>query len=359
MKNSLLLVLALSLFACKNKVEKIKPSIESVSESIYASGTIKSKDQYQAFLMVSGVINKFYVSEGDTVKKGQAILSVSNEAQKLSKENAQLASNFSDFDANREKLADGRNAMELARIKLKNDSMLWVRQQNLWAQQVGSKVELEQKELNYQNSRTAYASSKSKYDDLKRQLDFNSKQGKNNAQISSVIESDYTLKSDIDGVVYSLLKEKGEMVLPQNPLAIIGSKNDFVLNMLVDEYDITRIKLKQQVLVSLDSYKGEVFVAEVSKIFPIMNERSKTFLVEATFIKQPPVLFPNISFEANIVIQTKPSALLIPRSYLQNDSFVTKATGEKVLVRTGLKDYQKIEILSGITEADELIIPVK
>ena len=40
------------IISCKSKVEKIKPSIESISESIYASGIIKSKNQYQAFATV-------------------------------------------------------------------------------------------------------------------------------------------------------------------------------------------------------------------------------------------------------------------------------------------------------------------
>jgi hypothetical protein len=36
---------------------------------------------------------------------------------------------------------------------------------------------------------------------------------------------------------------------------------------------------------------------------------------------------------------------------------VIKSNGDTIKVKTGLKDYQKIEILSGITAADELLIP--
>jgi hypothetical protein len=31
-----------------------------------------------------------------------------------------------------------------------------------------------------------------------------------------------------------------------------------------------------------------------------------------------------------------------------------KANGEKIIVKTGLKDFQKIEILSGLKETDEI-----
>jgi hypothetical protein len=131
----------------------------------------------------------------------------------------------------------------------------------------------------------------------------------------------------------------------------------FILEMQVDEYDILKIKKGLTVLVTLESYKGKVFEALVTKINPLMNERSKTFLVEAEFVKQPEILYPNISFEANIVINSKEKAILIPRDYLLNDSFVVKPNGDKIAVKTGLKDYQKIEIISGINAEDELVKP--
>lgn len=90
-----------------------------------------------------------------------------------------------------------------------------------------------------------------------------------------------------------------------------------------------------------------------------MNERSKTFLVEAEFVKAPEKLFPNTTFEANIVVTTKDKTLLIPRNYLINDSMVLLSTNEKVKVITGLKDYQKIEIISGIKAEDELMKPTE
>lgn len=350
-------VLLLFLFSCKSKVEKIKPTIEPISESIYASGIIKSENQYQAYASVNGIVENVYVSEGDSVKIGTPILSISNEAQKLNKENAELAAAFSDINANQGKLNDAQLAVDLAKNKMKVDSALFFRQKNLWQQQIGTKVELEQRELAYQNSKNAYYSSVVRYNDLKRQLNFSSSQSKKNLLIADKLQSDYVLKSEINGIIYSLTKSKGEIVGAQTPIAIIGDAGKFILEMQVDEYDILKIKKGLTVLVTLESYKGKVFEALVTKINPLMNERSKTFLVEAEFVKQPEILYPNISFEANIVINSKEKATLIPRDYLLNDSFVVKPNGDKVAVKTGLKDYQKIEIISGINESQELIKP--
>lgn len=72
----------------------------------------------------------------------------------------------------------------------------------------------------------------------------------------------------------------------------------------------------------MDSYKGKVFEAKVTRIEPIMNEQTRSFTVEAQFISKPELLYPNLSAEANIVIQTRENALTIPRNYLIGDSLV-------------------------------------
>lgn len=349
----------LFLLSCKSKEEKIKPTEESISESIYASGTLKSRDQYQAFATVNGIIENIFVTEGQAVKKGDPVLSIYNEAQRLNKQNAELAAAFTDLNANQGKLNDAKALIDLSKNKMKNDSALYARQVALWQQQIGTKVELEQRELAYENSRNTYQSAIIKYDDLKRQLDFASEQSKKNLQISGRMERDYTVRSEMDGIVYSLPKLKGEIVGVQTPLAVIGASNQFVLEMQVDEYDILKVKTGLPVLITMDSYKGKVFNARVTKVNPLMDQRSKTFLVEAEFTQQPETLYPNISFEANIVIQTKEKALLLPRNYLLNDSVVIKSNGEKTVVKTGLRDYQKIEILSGISANDELVKPAQ
>lgn len=92
--------------------------------------------------------------------------------------------------------------------------------------------------------------------------------------------------------------------------------------MQVDEYDIARIQTGQKIVLNLDSYKGLVFEAVVTKINPIMNERLRSFTVEAGLITKPSALYPNLTTEANIIIQTKERALLIHRNYLIDESFV-------------------------------------
>lgn len=306
--------------------------------------------------MVSGIIQEVFVDDGDYVRKGQLLVRIDNRAQLINEENAALSASYYDLESNQDKLEDAKNAIRLAREKLKTDSLMYIRQLNLFNQNVVSKVELEQRELAYQSSQNALSNATIRYNDLKRQINFSAKQAKNNLALSSKSASDFEIRSDINGRVYSVLIEKGDLVGPQIPLAVIGSADSFVLEMQVDEYDIAKVDLNMRVLVTMDSYKGQVFEARVSKINPLMNERSKTFKVEAIFTKAPKKIFPNTSFEANIVLESKKEVLTIPRTYLLKGDSVLLSNGKKVKVKIGLRDFEFVEILSGLRPEDEIIL---
>ena len=147
------------------------------------------------------------------------------------------------------------------------------------------------------------------------------------------------------------------MASPQTPLAILGRAGEFILELQVDEYDIVTIQKGQRVLVTLDSFKGTVFEAIVVKIHPIMDTKSKTFTVEAEFTLAPPQLFPNLSLEANILIQVHPNALVIPRKLLWGQNKVLTQDGDTLEVELGIKTYEFVEILGGLEEKTGLIPP--
>lgn len=138
-----LIIALLLLTHCSDKQEQTSPVTESISESVYASGVVKSKNQYNVYATVNGLIRKIYVAEGDRVKKGDPIINVINEASKLNVENAQLAADYAEVTANEDKLKEMKITIDLARTKVTNDSLLYARQQNLWERQVGTRVDLE------------------------------------------------------------------------------------------------------------------------------------------------------------------------------------------------------------------------
>ncbi len=344
--------------SCKHGNESIAPEIKDITESVYASGIIKSKNQYEVFSKTTGILEITFVKEGMHIKKGDPLFQLDNKSSAFSVENARLASETSDFIVNAERLNDALNAIQLADKKRTNDSLLYIRQKNLWNTNIGTRIEVEQKELNFENSKVALAHAKVAYADLKRQMELASGQSKNNLKIAKSIEDDLIIRSMMDGVVYKINKEQGELVTNLSALAVIGAE-DFIIELNIDEFDIVKIKTGQQIIIRMDSYKSQVFEAEVVSIYPLMNERTRTFKTEAVFTKKPNVLYPNLTLEANIVINSKQNALTIPRNYLINDSTVMLENGVMQKVKTGLMDYSLVEIISGITAASKIILPQK
>ena len=345
------------LISCKHKADKIHPTKESITESVYASGIVKSLNQYQVFSLANGIVKDVFKKEGDTISKGDAILSLSNDAAQLNIDQAKIAADYSTLASNAPKLNELQVQINLAKANLDNQESLMQKQSNLWNQGIGTKNDLEQRELAFKNAKANFNAANIRYSDLKKQLNQQADMSNKNLQISKNINSDFTIRSKINGKVYKVMKEVGEMVNMQTPVALIGNSDSFLLALQVDEYDISKVKLGQKVLVTMDSYKGNVYEAEVSKIYPIMDERSRSFEIEAIFTKSPPELFPNLTCEANIVIEVKNSVITIPRNYLLDDNSVILSNKEKRKVVTGLKDYQKVEIISGLSTDDFIILP--
>jgi multidrug resistance efflux pump len=331
----------------------------SITESVYASGLVRSRNQYTVYSTVSGTVDEVFVSVGAVVNKGQPILKLKNTAALLSSENAQLAARFAEVSQGTDRLNEARAAVQVARARVNNDSLLMVRQKNLFDKNIGSRVEWEQRQLAFENSSSNYRSAIVRLRELERQIKLAAEQSRLTAGVAFQQLSDFTITSKIDGRLYDLQKQPGELVNPQTAIAVIGATNEFYLELDIDETDISRVKPGQRVLISLSSYPRQTWEGAVERINPIMNERSKLFTVDAAFTKPPEQLFPNLTAEANIFLQYKEKTLTIPTNYLVNDTTVLLESGERRSFKPGLKDYQRVEVLSGLTVADVLQKPGK
>lgn len=355
--NKIAIVLVVTvLVACSKKQEHIKPIQQPITVSVYASGVVKASQQYQAYAGVTGILKSILIQEGEQVKVGTPLFVIQHQSSSLNKENALLNKSFNELKSNQLKLDELKLAIETSRLKYQLDSSLYAKQLLLFKQNVGSQLDVEQKALALKSSDATYKSALIKYDETNRQLSFLAKQAQNNYLLSQTIEGDFIVKSEVEGTVFTVFKEQGEMINQQAPLAIIGNTKTYTIELLVDEYDMVKIKPGMKIIIALDSYKNQVFEAVVSRIDPYLNERTKTCKVEANFVKQPPLLYPNLTVEANIILSTKPQALTIPLRAILPNGKVKLLSGEEVEVKTGLRDYEKVEILSGLSASNEIIL---
>ena len=357
--HSAIVLFALIAASCKQKAEYIQPQKRDLVEAVYASGVVKAANQYQVFSSVSGLIKEVYVQEGDTVPADAPLFSIQNDNPELNARNAALTLDLIREEASgkRGRLLDLRLQSETAKERYLQDSINYERQQRLWKDGIGSANDLEQRQLALGNSRRQWKSLDAAYKLAQSQLRLELERAANNLRISKNTAGDLMIKSRGSGKLYKLMKEAGEMVLPQEPVAVLGDADKFIIELQVDEYDVSSVQTGQKVLISMDSYKNQVFEAEIIRLIPYMRELSKTFTVEAVFSKAPPQLYPNLSLEANIIIREVKQTLTIPLEYLIKEQYVLLSNKDTAKVKTGARSMEHIEIVSGLDEASKIVIP--
>lgn len=346
------------LASCGSDRETTTPTVGPITESVYASGVVKAAGQYQVYPTATGQVVALLVKEGDTVKAGAPLLRIDDRSTSASARSASAQVRLLEQNAseNGPVLVQLRELLSQARDRYAVDSANYERQKALWAQQIGSKNELEQRELAFNTSRAAVTRATKALIETRDRLRTELEVARNNVTISAAGNDDRTPASLIDGVVYDLMVEPGELATPQKAVAVVGSATDLYLELEVDEKDIARVQVGQVVSVTLELYEY-AFDATITRIIPLMDPRSRTFTVEARFQAVPPKLFPNITAEANIVLQQKQRAITIPAGYLVDGTHVLTSEDERTPVRIGLRDLERVEVLDGIDSTTVLYKP--
>ena len=346
--------------ACGGNTETIRPEIRDITASVYASATVQPDSMYRVHAAVSGILDSNFVQEGDLVDLGAPLIQITNQTPRLTAENARLQMEMArrNYRGSSTPLKDLEAQIRTAELTYRDDSVNFRRQEKLWSQNIGSLSTYENRKLAYERSRNQLQRLRSEYQRMAEELRTRMIQAENTYQSSLVTTEDYTVRSTIQGKVYALYKEPGELVIPNEPLALLGSTDTFVVELLVDEVDVVRLQLGQRALITLDAYPEKVFETTLSKIYPQKDERSQTFRVEARFTDPPKILYPGMSGEANIVIARKSGALTIPKSYLVGKDSILTPEGMRRVV-TGLETLDRVEVLSGLEGDTELIKPVQ
>ncbi len=358
MKIDRILIVLLVLTSCSQDKNKILPEARDITESVYSSVIIQPDSMYQAYAVVGGILDTNLIEEGEIVFENQELIQIINSTPKLNTQNAKFALDLAreNYNGSADILSGIKDEINAVKLKLKNDSLQYFRQKALWEQNIGSKVQYDTKKLNYQLTANNLKLLQNRYNRTENELLTALRQAQNNYQTALIATKDFTVKSKINGKVYALYKEPGEIVNTMEPLATLGSASNFLIEMLVDEVDIVKVSTGQRVLITLDAYGNTVFHGQVTKIYPKKDERNQTFKIEATFNKPPDVLYPGLSGEANIIIAKKERVLTIPKTYLFEGNKVMTTEGE-ITITTGLQSMEYVEIISGITKDTYIIKP--
>ncbi|MDX2048768.1 MAG: efflux RND transporter periplasmic adaptor subunit [Chitinophagaceae bacterium] len=356
----LLLMSVVAFFSCKQKQQEIKPQIKELTEAVYASGTLVPEEEYKLVSTVEGYMVRALVKEGDTVKKGQLLFTLSSSSRQVQEQTAQalvqktipVVSNQSPI------LHELEGRIELAKIRMQNDSLNFVRYKNLYEQDATSKSNYEKYLLQYQGSSKDHSNLQQQFRQQKLSLALQLQQAENQLALSRNEVNNGLLKSFTDGVLYDLYKREGDLVTPNQPVALIG-RGKMIAKLLVDEDDLDKVKEGQKVLITMDAFPDKVFNATVHRIYPMLNKVEQSFRVDAVPDGPLPVGIYGLNIEANIVIGENKKVMVIPKNALMaGDSVMIKEGSKKAKVKIskGVEDKEWVQVKGGITEQSLLIV---
>lgn len=355
-----LTVVALSWWGCKNTPE-IYPERKDIIEAVYASGKIVSVNEFKLSALSNGTIIKKLVKDGDTVQKGQLLYVISNEGAKERYDAA--LNNYNVAAANLSQrsplLSDLELTLQNATMKCSNDSITYHRYKNLWAQDIGTKSNLDNVYTSYQVSLNQKKIAEQKYYSVLNDLKISHSNARSQLTAAGKDLKEYFIRSDRNGVIYQTFKEAGEAVYINEIVALIGEQRKQLIRLAVDQQDINKIQIGQQVLLQTDITGDTIYEAMISYIYPVMNEQDQTFRVDANFAKQSPSSFIHSSVEANIIVQKKKNALVLPRNALvANDSIWIQQNGnkKKMGIKAGITTLDYVEIIAGVDEKTAVLL---
>lgn len=190
---------------------------------------------------------------------------------------------------------------------------------------------------------------------------------------------DYTIKSPISGTVVTKNKKAGEKIEggagassgDSNVLAVIYDMSSLCFQLDVDELDVKKVKVGQEVVVTADAVEGKVYsgvVENVSVNGTIGTNVVTTYPVKVRIQDFDDNLLPGMNVEATITVDKAENAIAVPVNAINRGNTVY-IKGEKtddkdmapegfktVHVEIGISNDNFAEIISGLSEGDVVYV---
>ena len=214
--------------------------------------------------------------------------------------------------------------------------------------------------------------------DSVRSSELNVESAKN--QLSSAEKSldDYRVTAPISGTVITKNAKAGDNINATyaNPLAVIYDLSKVKFRMKVDELDVLKIQVGQEVKVTADALPEVEMTGHITNIsLEAITNGGVTEYPVTVEMDDVGSLLPGMNVSATIVLDEKKNALCIPVDSLMRGNLVyvknaqDQQTSEeeladgvpdgfhKVDVTVGISSDSQVQILSGLNETDEVYVP--
>jgi RND family efflux transporter MFP subunit len=179
---------------------------------------------------------------------------------------------------------------------------------------------------------------------------------------------DTTLTAPFDGVVARINVAPGEQVT-QGPVLTLIDVSRFKVTVTVDEVDVVRVAPGQDVEVLIDALGPPPQIGRVQRIAPqATNERNVTaYEVELEVAPGDRPLRSGMTASATIITAKRENALSVPVQAVREENGMTVVdvvvndNGRITLVaqpvETGIRTGDRIEIINGLNEGQQVLLP--
>ena len=175
------------------------------------------------------------------------------------------------------------------------------------------------------------------------------------------------LIAPLDGTIIRRNVEPGQTVTAQDAVFVLSDR--LIVLAQVDETDIGQIRLKQEAEVTLEAYPGQAIPASVDQIAYEARTVNNVTIYEVDVLPAgvPEVMRSGMTANVTFVTQQKEGVLLVPAEAVRREQgrstvLVARSGGglpETRPVEAGTTDGKRIEVVSGLSEGEPVLIPSK
>jgi len=174
------------------------------------------------------------------------------------------------------------------------------------------------------------------------------------------------LPAPIDGEVIVATTQPGQTVTTVDAVVVLS--DHLIVRAQVDETDIGKIALKMKAVITLDAYQDTKIKASVEHIYYESKTVSNVTIYEVDLIPDevPSFFRSGMNASVDFMTQDKEGILVLPAEAVNKeggDNYVLVQAGGKEPIRTrvtlGITDDKNVEIVSGVTQNDKVIVKSK
>lgn len=302
------------------------------------TGEIQPVSEIEQKSKISGKIVKLLFEEGDYIKVGDVIVEIEP-----------------DYDQTYEITQKTRN-LRTAEIDLANAQRDWENNQKLYQDQYISQNELDKYADALERAQINYDTNLLQYESIK--------------EIETVDNVSKVLAA-ASGTVITKNVEEGEMVLSNTGsysngtvLCIIADLRKMNVASKINEVDIGKIAKGMEVKIQVDAYPYESYSGSITSIAPMAQliNNVKVFPVEINIDRVDEKLRPGMTANITIIGEKRSDIMIVPIRAIFSDQtgndIIYKVKNDTIAgssqVKTGINDFQKVEIISGVAEGDTI-----